>query len=348
MLRINSSLGDFLKIISIILLITFSIIIKDIIALVFIAVIFTSALNPIVDALESRNIPRPLAVMTILAGVISTTYLLFNLLIPPLIIQTQNLIGAVPDLIEGVSKQFNLGNSLQNRYDNLSATGVNDRFLELLNNNFQSILELSSNIFNILFKAITVVVLTYYLLVEHGSIQDFFGNFFDGKNREKFNSLWAKVEHKLGVWLRGQLAVMFLIGVITYFGLSIIGLPFALPLSIIAGLLEIIPIIGPTISVVPALFIAISTLSPITIVSVLVLYLLVQQMENIFIVPRVMQQAVGLNPILVILAVMVGNRIGGVMGTFLSVPISAILLIGFLEWKQLEASKKSKIENINS
>jgi len=342
MFQFKGGLSDILKALAIILALVFAYIISDILALVFIAIILTSALNPTVDYLESRRVPRALAVLTILGVSISLIYLLINTLIPPLISQTQTLINSIPQLLTNVAMQLNLSENTQTQLQNLGNGGIEDSLIGALNENSDSILRIGTGIFDSLVKIITVIVLTYYLLVEHGSIQQFFGNFFEGKSRDKFITIWGRVEHKLGVWLRGQFTVMFIIGLASYIGLSILGLPFALPLAIIAGLLEIIPIIGPAISVIPAVLIAASTLSPITIISVLVLYFIIQQVENIYVVPKVMNQAVGLNPVLIILAVMVGSRLGGPLGALLSVPISAVFLIAFEEWKEYSTQRRQK------
>ncbi|NJS40995.1 AI-2E family transporter [Candidatus Gracilibacteria bacterium] len=341
--------SDILKALAIVLAFSFAFIISDILALVFIAIILTSAFNPTVEYLESRRVPRTFSVLTILGVSISLMYLLINTLIPPLVSQTQTLINSIPQLLSNITLQFNLSQNTQNQLLAYSNIGLEEGIIGALNDNSDSLLRIGTGIFGSLIKIITVIVLTYYLLVEHGSIQEFFGNFFEGKSRDKFIYIWGRVEHKLGVWLRGQFTVMFIIGLTSYIGLSILGLPFALPLAIIAGLLEIIPIIGPAISVIPAVLIAASTLSPITILSVLILYFIIQQVENIYVVPKVMNQAVGLNPILIILAVMVGSRLGGPMGALLSVPISAVILIAFEEWKKYNTQKnKNSIVSSNN
>ncbi len=340
MFKLEGSFKDILKLLFFLLMMVLAFIIRDIIALVFIAVILTSALNPIVDSLDKRKIPRPISVLGILSILLVFVYLLFNTLIPPLVNETNTLITSIPNLLTDLVEKLSLERFFSNRLS-LSNNTLGAGFIDILNNNSNNLLKLSTGIFNSFIQIITVIVLTYYLLVEHGGIQDFFGNFFEGASKQKFKSLWARVEQKLGVWLRGQITVMFIIGLASYIGLEILGLKFALPLAIIAGILEIVPIIGPILSVIPALVIAISSSqSPITVVSVLVLYFIIQQLESVFVIPRVMQQAVGLNPIIVILAVMIGSRLGGPLGALLSVPVSAILLIAFDEWKVVFEKKK--------
>ena len=127
--------------------------------------------------------------------------------------------------------------------------------------------------------------------------------------------------------MRGQLILMLIIGIVSYIGLIFLGVEFAVPLAFLAGLLEVIPTIGPTLSAVPAVIIASGT-SPVLALATAALYFVIQQLENQLIVPRVMSKAVGLSPLVVIFALMVGFKIAGIAGAVLSVP--AVLLVEIL------------------
>ena len=128
------------------------------------------------------------------------------------------------------------------------------------------------------------------------------------------------LERQIGGWVRGQVLLMLVIGTLTYICLSILQIPYALPLAILAGLLEILPNIGPTIAAVPALIIAYAHGSFLLTAIVGITYILIQQIENNFIVPAVMKKAAGLNPLVTILVMIVGLRLGGFLGAFIAVP----------------------------
>ena len=135
--------------------------------------------------------------------------------------------------------------------------------------------------------------------------------------------------------MRGQLILSLLIGTTTFIGLTLLGVEYALPLAIIAGLLEVVPVIGPIISGIPAVLVAL-TVSPLLAVLVGGLYLAIQQVESHVIVPQVMKRAVGLNPLLVILAVSVGTRLLGISGALLAVPIAVVIQVVAKEILQTE------------
>ena len=135
-----------------------------------------------------------------------------------------------------------------------------------------------------------------------------------------------QIEEKLGNWLRGQIVLSVSIGVTTWVVLTLLGVDFAFPLAVIAGILEIIPTIGPIISAVPAIIVALN-ISPILAGVVAISYFLIQLLENNILVPRIMQRAVGLNPIVIIIGIIVGSRLLGVAGALLAIPFIVFLVV---------------------
>ena len=133
-----------------------------------------------------------------------------------------------------------------------------------------------------------------------------------------------KIEANLGKWVRVQLFLMFLIGSVSYIGLRLLEIEFCLPLAILAGLLEIVPSVGPTLSAVPAI-IAGFTLSPGKGVMVALLYIVIQQIENDIVVPKVMQRGLNFNPLVVLIGLAVGFKLGGIGGMALAVPVLIVL-----------------------
>lgn len=188
-----------------------------------------------------------------------------------------------------------------------------------------NILTYTLDIFQSFIGAVLVAVITFYMLLDKDKLELRFGRLF-GKYQDKARGLLRKIEIKLGAWLRGQLLLSLIVAVLIYAGLVVIGVNFALPLAVISGLLEVVPIIGPIISAIPAILIALIT-SPVLALIVAAWYLIVQQAESHIIVPQVMKRAVGLNPLVVILAIAIGDRLLGIAGALLAVPIAVVIQI---------------------
>ena len=146
---------------------------------------------------------------------------------------------------------------------------------------------------------------------------------FSGKSEKKISGIIIKVEKGLGKWVRGQLTLSVIVGVLIYIGLRILGIPFALPLALVAGILEIVPIIGPIVSAIPAVLVGL-TIAPVMGLAVAALFLIVQQLENNLIVPMVMSKVVGLQPPIIIIALLIGAKLAGIGGAFLAVPIIVV------------------------
>ncbi len=140
---------------------------------------------------------------------------------------------------------------------------------------------------------------------------------------KRITEFTQKLELRMGAWMRGQLILMLVIGLTTYIGLSLLGIRYALSLAVLAGLLEVVPIIGPVVSSIPAFLVASAT-SMFAGGTTLVLYLIIQQLENNILVPYVINKTAGINPIMTLIALSVGGRIGGLLGAILAVPVAVV------------------------
>lgn len=284
--------------------------ILDIILLFFVAFILMSALAPFVDRLVSWRIPRSLAVLTVFLVVVGMVVTVLTLGFTPLISQTSNLSQRLAETIGSLLRANYLDQSIiHQELSNLSS--------QILNFTLDAVKNLVS--------FVSVIVITFYLLLDRQAIENRATALVVGR-QEKAKRLLQRTEEKLGAWLRGQLVLSAIVGVLVYGGLTILGVDFALPLAIIAAILEVIPVIGPIISAIPGVLIAL-TVSPLFAAVVAGMYLAIQQMEGHIIVPQVMKRAVGLNPIFVIMAVAVGSRLLGIGGALLAVPIAVVIQV---------------------
>jgi predicted PurR-regulated permease PerM len=287
--------------------------IRQIIFLLFISLIFTAALGPLVTKMEKLKIPRAIAILLLyivlvggLAGSIASV-------VPMVVVQTSELSKDLPEFLNKIGF-FKL---------DLKASDYSSELLKLPANVFKIISATFSNILTLMF----FLVVNFYLLMERKNLTKHFQHFFAESGAKKAERLTYALEFKLGGWVRGELILMVLVGLMSYVGLTLLDIEFVLPLALVAGFLELIPNIGPTVSAVPAIIVGLAS-SPVIGLAVLALYILIQQLENNFIVPKVMQKVVGLHPLVTLIALMIGFKIGGVIGSLLAVP--AVLFIRVL------------------
>ncbi len=284
--------------------------IRDLLIILFVSVIFVSALSPLVSLFTRLRLPKVLSIALTYIIIIGVMAGLIVLILPPLIEESSRFIAAAPGLL---GQFFNI--------TNIDRSILSSELTSISRNLFSVTLSIFDNILTIIF----LLVITFYLLLEKESLESRIASLF--KNREeRVKRSIVKIEEKLGAWLQGQLVLSLVIGSLSYIGLAILNIPYALPLALIAGLLEVIPVIGPIISAIPAILLAF-TISPLLSVMVAALYLIIQQLENSLIVPLVMKRAVGLNPLIVILAIAIGSRLLGIPGALLAVPIAVVFQI---------------------
>ena len=201
-----------------------------------------------------------------------------------------------------------------------------------------NVIDFITRIFSNLILIVSVIFFTYYFLLEDNFVEKYLTRFLNKKQQGVLNNIGNKIESRMGSWLFGELVLMSIIGIATYIGLVILGVKYALPLAFLAGLLEVVPIIGPTISAIPAILVASTTsffLGGVT----LLLYFIIQQLENNLVVPLVMKKTVGIHPVVTLIALTVGGKLGGLMGLILSVPAALVVETIILEYLAIKDKK---------
>ncbi len=290
--------------------------IGSILTALFLSFIIMTALRPAVDKLHRKlKVPRPLSILVVYLMMILTLGLMIAIVLPPLLSEAYNFLKSVqlPFLQQEISK---LSLTVQEVSQLLGQVGDGAGL----------VFSLISSTFNGVFAFFTLMVMSFYIMMDRHNLHKKINWFTREKKHldmaEKFlNSL----ESQLGGWIRGQAILMLLIGVLTYAGLGILGVPFALPLAIIAGMLEILPNLGPTIAAVPAVILASIHGGPVLGVVVTIFYLLVQQLENNVIVPKIMKENADVNPLVAIVTILIGFKLGGVVGALLAIPCYIVL-----------------------
>jgi predicted PurR-regulated permease PerM len=322
---IEISSGTILRTIFILLALWFLFLVRDIVALVFVAIIITSAIDPIVDWFQKRRIPRALTVLVVYVLFISIVSTAVGFLIPPLAAEIRSLGENFPQLAEKLSGYFRILRDYAVSYNlQQHIAGFTASVAEKISQAGSSLLGGTVSFIGGIFEFVVILSIAFYMSVQEKGIKKFFASLMPEEHREYISGLVERIQFKMGRWLQGQLLLMFLVFALDYLGLLLIGAPYALILALVSGLLEIVPYIGPVISAIIATTISFLH-GPLTGLLVLGLFVLVQQLEGYVLTPLVMKKAVGLNPVVVILALLIGAKLGGVLGIIVAVPIATVL-----------------------
>lgn len=284
----------------------------QILLILFVSFIIMAALKPLVTVFEKLRISRAWSIVLVYILVWSGIGAVIAAIVPPLVVQTRSLIVTLPLSL----------NSFQ--FFNLPRGEITGQLLSLMGSLPENVLKLALEVFGNLVNLITTLVISFYLMTERHNLENYLRIWLSQKRSETIAQIISDVETRLGGWVRGELTLMLAVGVLTYIGLRILGVNTALPLAILAGLLEVIPNIGPILSAVPAVIFAL-TINPLVAVSTIALYFLVQNLENSFLVPLVMRKATGVNPLISLLGLLIGFELAGVAGTILAIPTILIL-----------------------
>ena len=303
----------------------------DLVLVVLMAVVLASAIEPATKWITSRGIPRLLAVVGIYFGVAAGLAAMLYLFVPPILEDAAGILATLP-------RELNLADLLgpirekgpEFLRPGIASLSENISLSEIVSSLHVTIANLSANIFKVVgavFGGITsfvlIVVLSFYLAVQDGGIEAFLKIITPVRHERYVIDLWHRSQFKIGKWLQGQLVLMLIVGVLVYLGLMVLGVRHALLLALLAGLFEIIPLFGPVLAAIPAIALSIVDGGLTQGLLIAGLYAIIQQFENQLIHPLVVSKVVGVPPLLVILALLIGARLAGFLGLILSVPVAA-------------------------
>ncbi|MFA7308871.1 MAG: AI-2E family transporter [Patescibacteria group bacterium] len=296
---------------------------SDIFLILFIVLILNAALSPVVAKIKAKlNITRILAILLLYLGIFIILGIIAYLIIPPVIEQIQRISTDLPGYakkIDGLFGPFINQDTLTNPTNLQSASSSITGFAD-------SLFKAGTSFFGGIATAFYVLILTLFMLLEEDAIRKFFVQLIPISQKVYILEITTKISEKMGHWALGQLSLMGIIGLLSVIGYSIIGLPYALTLGVLAGLLELIPTIGPIIAAIPAVFVGFLQ-SPLQGVATLIFAIAIQQIENQFVVPKVMQKAIGVSPFIILIAFLVGSELAGILGALLAVPTVAIISV---------------------
>lgn len=341
---VNISTLSFIKVLIILATIGFLYLIRDILAILFISLLFASALIPWITTMEQHRIPRRLGILLIYLSIVSIISLSIILIVPPIIEQYNELVTVFPQYAEGIlqfvrqhSGQFDLVDRLKT-----SIVNIQSNALQVAGTIFSKIFDVISGIIAL----VVVFVVTFYMVAEEGVIRKAIHSLAPAKYHASIDELIINIQRKIGLWLRGQFILSLIIFVLSFIGLSVLGVKYALILALFAGLTEFVPILGPILGSIPAIFVAFNQ-APLLALFVVLLYLLIQRMENDFLVPTIMQRTVGVNPLVSIIALLIGGKLAGIVGVLLAIPVVTVIgvLIDFFTGGEDDGKNQPNLPN---
>lgn len=302
---------------------------------VYISALFAMGISPLVRIIErprvswlSSRLPRWLAILLIYAAFIGAIVGLAAIVIPPLVQQFEELWRTLPSrLDQGQDFLIRVG-ILRDRIT--LGEAVQQAPAASAGNAAATIFGYVRNVIGGLFGVITILLLTFYMLVESREILSFFVRLFPVRQRRRVATVSHAVTQKVSAWMGGQLLLSLVIGLTSAIGLGAMGVPYFYVLALISAVGEMIPMVGPILAAIPAILVA-ATVSPGLAIGVAIFFIAQQQLENTILVPKLMGRQVGLSAVTVIIALGVGSQLLGIVGAILSVPTAAILQVLFEE-----------------
>ncbi len=302
-------------------------ILRDILLVVLTAVTLTASIEPMNKILIKRKIPRTLSVIIIFLGLGLLLAAGFYFFLPTFISDILGVLDSLPRYFDTTNLLSPLSDtSFGASLPNLSIQNIVESMSLTLSSVTGGLFTTISGFFGGIISFILIVVLTFYLSVQNDGVGNFLRVITPNYYEDYILDLWRRAEKKIGLWLQGQLLLGVIIGILTYLGLSILGVKSALFLALIAMVFELIPIFGIVMAIIPAFAIALSDGGVTLAFLVLGLYVIIQQFENHLIYPLVVRKIVGIPPILVILTLIIGLKLAGFIGVILSVPVAAVLV----------------------
>ncbi len=327
--KIDISTGAIIKVAAVFLGLWLIYYIRDIVVLFFVVLVVVAALAPLVDRM-SKHIPRLLSVIILTVIFLGILGAIGFLIIPPVVTEIRSIAIDLPTIAEKLGPLYQRIQSSVGNYQQ-GLANVSSQLGNITGNVYSTTLGFLAGLVGF----VTALVLTFYMLLEKNSIKNTFNQFIPDEKRERIDTILKKIGDKMGSWLRGQFSLMVVIGMLDGIALVALGIPYALTLAVWGGLTEIIPYIGPWLGLIPALIIAL-TMSPLKGLLILIAYVVIQQLEASILAPKIMGKAVGLSPIIIILALLIGGKLFGIIGVLIAVPIAGAISVLIQDWPELK------------
>ena len=312
--------------------------VRQVLFILLFAIIIASAVNPFGNWLDRKRISRLLGILILYLAIFLLIVFILTLVIPFFSQEVGQLTEDLPrfiakitaslETIKGETGAFDIIGQLQAILDSLS---------QFLQESSQSAIGLIVSVFGGIVSFFGVIVISFYLSVMRGGIDIFLRSVVPDKYEKYILDLWHRSEKKLGRWFQAQLLLSLIVGLMTFVGLSLLDVKFALALTVLIMVLELVPNVGPVLAAVPAVALGFFQSTSLGLWT-LVLYIGIQQIENQILTPLILGRTLGVNPVVVIIALLVGFNLAGILGMILAVPVATIIV----EWFNDIIEKKER------
>jgi predicted PurR-regulated permease PerM len=334
--NISISAGTIIKFLLILLAFYVAYLLRDLVLVVLISVVIASAIEPATRWLTKFRLKRTLAVIVIYILFVLLLTGIFYMIVPTFINEVTSLLSNLPSYLNSLDLWGSFGggsnyeilnnDEVKSIAGSLDLGGLADNVRQYVSSFSNGLFSAFTTIFGGIFSLGLIVVLSFYLSVQHNGVDTFLRIVTPVNHQKYILDLWKRSQRKIGLWMQGQLILAVVIAVLVYLGLTVLGVKNALIFALLAGLFEIIPVVGPILAAIPA--IAVSFFQGGIGLSLFVLgfYIVIQQFENHLIYPLVVRKVVGVPSLLVILALIIGGQLAGFLGIILSIPASAVIM----------------------
>lgn len=321
---LDISLHTIVKFFLVALVFLFLYVVRDIVVLFLFSIVLASGVSKLVDWLEDKKIPRIAALLTVAVLLVTAIAFFVYTVVPPLLRDIQELAKQFPFYSElllselerfGIVHEGPIGESIQDALQ---------QGLSLLGRGASYFPTLVTQIAGGIFSAGMVLLVTFYLALQRDGVEQLLGSFLSHKD-SYIISLWRRAQKKIGAWARGQVLAMLIVTAVVFVGLALLRVEYALLLALLAGVLELVPVVGPVLAGIAAVGVALFDSLKLAVL-VGLLFLVVQFLQNNVVMPLLYKRVLGLHPVVIIFALLIGARLAGLIGVVLSVPFAAVFM----------------------
>ena len=346
-ISISISSGTVIRTLLFLLLLLFLYFFRDLVLIILTAIVIASSVEPLAKWFIRRKIPRVLAVILVYLLAAGIFVGLFIVFVPLILEEISHLSKSLPEYMSSVNFWPSLNETglfskevIQSLSSSFSFEDVINGLKLATNYTANGLWQTANSIFGGIISFVLIIVFSFYFAVQEYGIANFLKVITPVKHEKYIISLWRRSQLKIGKWMQGQVLLALFIGLLVYLGLMILGVRYAFLLAILAALAELIPLFGPILASIPAISIGLLDGGVSLGLMVLGLYIIIQQFENHLIYPLVVKKVVGVPPLLVIIALLVGAQLAGLLGIIIAVPVAAV----FMEFvNDLEEKKRKQL-----
>jgi predicted PurR-regulated permease PerM len=319
--------------------------IQEVMLLLLLAILLATAIQPLVDRLRMDPIPHGGSVLVAYTLIFLIIAIPVYAFLPTVTAQATTFTDTFPTRLQALVPY---AEGLQPPFLADAAAGALDRATNALRNPQapaeEQIVEAGSTAAQLVFGFVTVFVLAYYWLVERLAVKQALMHLVGHARASDVDAIWTEVEVRIGGWVRGQVTLMAAIGIMAGIGYAVIGLPNAPLLGLFAGVVEVVPLIGPFLAFAPAVFVAVG-IDPVKGLITVAYAAVIQQFEANILVPRVMGRSVGISPLTVFIGILVGSLLYGLPGTFVAVPIAATIQVILAHFSRVNDTPEGEVDD---